>query len=68
LVHGVRRSLRMRLHPEHTPAFATDGMEGICVVTMRGGCCGAAKWNDFFGFFVRDTRTALKGCFANNMM
>jgi hypothetical protein len=54
----------MRLHPEHTPVFATEGMEGICVVTMRGGCCGAAKWNDFFGFFVRDTRTALKGCFA----
>ena len=58
LVHGVRRPLRMRLHPERTPSFATDGMEGICVVTMRGGCCGAAKWNDFFGFFVRDTRTA----------
>ena len=60
----------MRLHPEHTPAFATDGMEGIFVVASpcAEACCGAAKWNDFFGFFVRDTRTALKGCFANNMM
>ena len=43
LVHGVRRSLCMRLHPEHTPAFATDGMEGICVVTMRGGLLRRCK-------------------------
>ena len=36
--------------------FTIYGMEGISVVAMRGGCCGAAKWNDLFGFFVRDTR------------
>ena len=47
--------------PAHAAASGTHAIirnrwDGICVVAMRGGCCGAAKWNDLFGFFVRDTR------------